>query len=105
MTITPIAARVAALVFCMSAAPAFAGPIERACLSSNRDGVNRPVCSCIQQIADQTLGGSDQRRAAKLFNDPDQANDVWLSKKSADDAFWDRYKDFGSQVEAYCAGI
>ena len=105
MTISPIAARVAALFLIMSAAPAFAGPIERACLGSDREGVNRSVCSCIQQVADQTLGGNDQRRAAKFFNDPDQANDVWLSQKSADDAFWDRYKAFGSQAEAYCAGV
>lgn len=84
---------------------AHAGPIERACLQSDRDAANRAVCSCIQQVADQTLGGSDQRRAAKFFDDPDMANDVWLSKTRTDDAFWDRYKVFGSQAEAYCAGV
>ena len=74
-------------------------------MKSSRDAANRSVCSCIQQVADMTLGGNDQRRAAKLFNDPDKANDVWLSKSSADNAFWDRYKAFGSAAEASCAGI
>ncbi len=95
----------AALFLSMSLGAAHAGPIERACMQSDRDAANRAVCSCIQQVADQTLGGSDQRRAAKFFDDPDKANDVWLSKTRSDDAFWDRYKVFGSQAEAYCAGV
>lgn len=83
---------------------AAAGPIERACLSSGRDAVNRSVCSCIQQVADMTLRGNDQRKAAVFFRDPDKAQDTFLSKRNADDAFWERYKNFGATAEAYCAG-
>ncbi len=82
---------------------AVAGPIERACMASDRGG-NRSLCGCIQQAADQTLSGGDQRRAAKFFKDPEAAHSTWVSQSQSDDAFWDRYKSFGQTAQAYCAG-
>lgn len=81
-----------------------AGPIERACLGSDRKAVSRSLCNCIQQVADQTLRNADQRRAAKFFRKPDLAHSTWMSQSSGDDAFWDRYKNFGATAEAYCGG-
>lgn len=86
------------------AGAAWAGPIERACLRSGQDAANRATCSCIQQVADMTLSGGDQRQAAKFFSDPERAQNVFLSKRASDDAFWDRYRNFGATAEAYCAG-
>lgn len=83
---------------------ALAGPIEKACNRSDRKASNRSLCDCIQQVADMTLSGSDQRRAATFFKDPEKAHKVWMSKSRGDDAFWDRYKAFGAQAEAYCTG-
>lgn len=83
--------------------PAEAGLIERACLSSGKGQASRQVCDCIQQVADMTLRGSDQRRAASFFRDPEKAQKVKMSKSAADDAFWDRYAAFGEQAEAFCA--
>ncbi len=80
------------------------GPIEKACNRSDRSGATSSMCSCIQQAADQTLSNSDQRRAAKFFEDPEKAQDVRLSTSSADDAFWDRYRNFTDTASAYCAG-
>lgn len=82
---------------------AMAGPIERACMASDRGG-NRSLCGCIQQAADQTLSGGDQRRAAKFFKDPEAAHSTWVSQSQSDDAFWDRYKSFGQTAQAYCTG-
>jgi hypothetical protein len=82
---------------------AAAGPIERACLASDRGG-SRSLCGCIQQAADMTLTGGDQRRAAKFFKDPEAAHSTWVSQSASDDAFWERYKSFGQTAEAYCAG-
>ena len=82
---------------------AWAGPIQKACMASDRGG-DRSLCSCIQQAADMTLSGSDQRRAAKFFRDPEAAHVTWVSQKPSDDAFWERYKSFGQTAEAYCAG-
>jgi hypothetical protein len=82
---------------------ALAGPIERACMASDRGG-NRSLCGCIQQAADMTLSGGDQKRAAKFFKDPEAAHSTWVSQSKSDDAFWDRYKSFGQTAEAFCAG-
>lgn len=98
-----LAAVAALCIPLFSSAAAAGGPIQSACLKSGRDAANRALCSCIQDVADQTLRGSDQRRAAKFFRDPDLAHEVWVSKRDADDAFWDRYKQFGELAEAYCA--
>jgi hypothetical protein len=81
-----------------------AGPIETACMRSDRERATRSLCRCIQEAADMTLRGSDQRRAAKFFRDPDLAHKTWVSQKAADDAFWERYKEFGARAEAFCGG-
>lgn len=97
-----LAAAVAALLPLIPSV-AVAGPIEKACMSSDRGG-NRSLCGCIQQAADLTLSNGDQRRAAKFFKDPEAAHATWVSQSSSDDAFWERYKSFGQTAEAYCAG-
>lgn len=83
---------------------AAAGPIEKACLRSDRGGATRAMCSCIQQAADMTLRNGDQKRAARFFTDPDEAQRVRISDRSGDEAFWLRYKAFGETAEAVCAG-
>lgn len=83
-------------------APVMAGPIERACLNSDRRAANRQLCGCIQQVADMTLRGGDQRKAARFFSDPDEAQRVRMSKSDSDNAFWDRYRAFGTAAETYC---
>lgn len=88
----------------ITSAPAFAGPIESACMKSGRKAANRALCNCVQQVADQTLKSSDQRRAAKFFRDPDLAHTTWVSQRASDDAFWERYKSFGQMAEVYCGG-
>lgn len=98
-------AALAALIFSVTPAPVMAGPIERACLQSDRRAANRQLCRCIQQAADQTLRNADQRRAATFFRDPDRAHATWMSKRASDDAFWERYKAFGRAAEAYCQGV
>jgi hypothetical protein len=81
-----------------------AGPIERACMKSDRRAASAALCGCIQNVADQTLRGADQRRAAKFFRDPDEAQQVRMSTRDADDAFWDRYVAFGNAARATCGG-
>lgn len=93
----------AAALFPAMSSVAMAGPIENACMASDRGG-NRALCGCIQQAADMTLSGGDQRRAAKFFKNPEAAHATWISQKASDDAFWDRYKSFGQTAEAYCGG-
>ena len=96
-----ILAAVLALGF---AGVAVAGPVETACNRSDRGAASRSLCNCIGHVADQTLRGADQRRAAAFFRDPEKAHKAWMSKRDSDDAFWERYKAFGAQAEASCAG-
>jgi len=84
------------------AAPVEASAIERACLSSERGG-NRALCSCIQRAADRTLNSRDQRTAARFFRDPDRAQQIRMSKRDSDRAFWERYRAFGYFAEVSCA--
>lgn len=80
------------------------GPISRACLSSDRKARNSRLCGCIQTVANQSLSGSDQRKASGFFKDPQRAHDVWMSQSSSDDAFWERYKVFAARSENSCRG-
>jgi hypothetical protein len=101
MTKHLIAASLLAIALPMTA---FAGPIESACNKSDRKGASRALCSCIQQVADMTLKGGDQRKAARFFSDPDQAQKVRMSKSDRDNEFWARYKNFGETAGSYCGG-
>ncbi len=84
--------------------PAVAGPIESACLGSERSGGDRALCGCIQQVADMTLTGADQRLAARFFSDPDRAQEIRQSNRRSHEAFWQRYKNFGATAEVSCGG-
>ena len=85
------------------AIPAGGKTIERACLSTGKQAATRTLCGCVQDVADLTLSRSDQRRAAKFFDDPQKAQDVRMSRRAQDDAFWDRYSTFGEAAQTYCA--
>lgn len=82
---------------------ASAGPIGSACLAGGRSAANRDLCECIDRVADRVMTRADQRRAAKLFKDPDMAQQVRMSDRNSDTDFWARYKDFATAAEAYCA--
>jgi hypothetical protein len=87
----------------MLAQTAHAGPIHNACMASPRSGGSAEICGCIQQVADATLSGADQRRAARFFADPEEAQKVKLNDSNAAEAFWQRYADFGAAAEMVCA--
>ena len=93
---------IAAAAVALTTPLAVAGPIDSACIRSERAASPR-LCGCIQQVADQTLSRADQRRAAGFFRNAQQAQDVRMSKRAADNQFWDRYKTFAATAERYCA--
>lgn len=83
---------------------ALAGPIESACNRSDRSAATRALCRCIDDVADRMLTRSEQRRAARFFRDPDEAQRVRASTSAADNEFWDRYRAWGAAAEAQCRG-
>ena len=93
---------IGAFLLAIASSAAQAGIIESACLRSDRDAATRALCGCIGNVADQTLSGSDQRRAAAFFKNPAKAQEVRQSDRASDEAFWLRYKGFGDTAEAYC---
>ena len=86
-----------------AAGSASAGAIESACMASNRGAANRALCGCIQSVANKTLTRSDQKTAARFFADPQRAQDMRRSSSRSNEAFWDRYKNFGATAQAYCS--
>lgn len=78
------------------------GEIGRACMTGGRDAANPRLCSCIQGVANQSLSGSDQRRVARFFANPDEAQETRASDGYHDESFWDRYRAFTARAEAIC---
>ncbi len=77
--------------------------IRKACLKAGRAGASRTLCGCIQDVADQRLIRKDQRLAASFFRDPHKAQVIRQSDKRVHEAFWTRYKAWGSAAEDACA--
>lgn len=91
----------AVILLLLSAVPATANPVERACLLAGR--AEAPgLCSCIGAAAAITLSQGDQRRAADFFADPQSAQDTRMSDRRRDERFWDRYQVFGQVAEDMC---
>ena len=92
-----------AILAVILANPLFAEQIERACLKSDRGQGNRSLCGCIQDAANLTLTSRDQRLAATFFSDPHRAQEVRQSDRRSDEAFWERYRNFGQTAETFCS--
>jgi|OrbTmetagenome_3_1107373.scaffolds.fasta_scaffold47305_2 hypothetical protein len=90
------------ITFLIVGAPVESSAVERACMISGRGSANPSLCACIGNAARQTLSFGEQRRAARLFRDPDEAEDIRMSDNSRDEAFWDRYRAFGQAAEQMC---
>ena len=97
------AACLAAMIAPLGATNVLAGPIDRACMASPRPQKSWSLCRCIQNVANQTLSRSDQRRAAKFFRKPQMAQDVRQSDRLSNERFWLRYKEFGATAAAVCS--
>ena len=78
------------------------GPIHRACVTANRKAATPARCGCVQAVADQSLDNSDQRRGAKLFKDPHQAQEIRQSDNPSNERFWLAWKAFGQNAAAVC---
>ena len=90
-------------IFLAVGAPVEANPIERACNRSDRSAVSARLCSCIGSVARATLSRRDMRQAARFFRDPDRAEQLRMSNRRRDEAFWDRYSEFGEAAESQCS--
>lgn len=85
----------------LAATAAQATLIEKACLTSGRAS-SRALCTCIQDAANLTLNGRDQKQAAEFFENPQRAQDMRRSNRASSEAFWERYESFIEAAEAFC---
>ena len=89
-------------VLALPAGESVAEAIGKACMKSDRGRGQPGLCRCIQGAADQTLSGRDQRRAARFFRDPEEAQRIRRSDARRDEAFWERYERFGETARQTC---
>lgn len=90
-----------AMGLCLVSGPTWAGDaIANACLSA--EAASGALCDCLQQVADQTLDSSDQRKAAKLFTNPEKAEDLRQADSGSAEEFWNRYSNFAATAETTC---
>lgn len=78
------------------------GDISRACLAADRDRATPTLCACVQRVANAELSSRDRARVATFFANPEIANDTKISDTRANDAFWDRYRDYISSARRQC---
>lgn len=90
------------LAACGSGTRGVTGDVAKACIAADRDAANPALCSCVQQVANQSLSAADQRRAAGFFGNPDDAQDTRQSDRAGDEAFWGRYRAFATRAEGSC---
>ncbi|MEM6375612.1 MAG: hypothetical protein AAF686_05185 [Pseudomonadota bacterium] len=97
---TPVVTRAAPSVPVMAR-----GPLQRACMASNRQARSRALCGCIQAAANQTLTASQQQRAVGFYTDLHQAQQVRQSDRGSDEAFWEAYRAYGVRAERMCRDL
>lgn len=78
------------------------GDISEACEAADRRASSPALCSCVQQVANQSLSNSDQARAAAFFEDPQLAQNTRQSDRRGDERFWLRYKAFSDLAAQIC---
>jgi hypothetical protein len=79
------------------------GPISNACEKSGRKEASSARCGCVQAVADRSLSNAEQRRGAKFFADPHQAQETRQSSRASDESFWLTWKEFGNKAATLCA--
>ncbi|MBQ2260600.1 MAG: arginine transporter [Loktanella sp.] len=81
------------------------GDVSNACMSAGRVAASPQLCSCVQQVANQSLSSRDQARAATFFADPQRAQDTRQSDNPNDAAFWRRYRAFTDLATQVCRPV
>lgn len=81
------------------------GDIATACVNADRRAASPALCSCVQQVANQSLSAGDQARAATFFANPDLAQITRRSDNPSDERFWLRYRAFADLAEQICVPV
>lgn len=96
---------VASIAACGGGGRGATGDISEACLAADRRAASPALCSCVQQVANQSLSGADRSRAAAFFADPQLAQNTRQSDRASDERFWQRYKAFTELATQICRPV
>lgn len=91
-----------ALLTPVVASMAEAGPLQRACMSSDRKAKSRGMCRCLDKVAKGRLSSGEQRLAATFFKDPHKAQEIRQSDNRMHEKFWKKYKVYSGAVSRRC---
>ncbi|MFO8126061.1 arginine transporter [Yoonia sp.] len=100
-----LAGALASVAACGGGSRGATGAISEACLDSDRRDASVALCSCVQQVANQSLSGSDQARVVGFFANPQLAQDTRQSNRSSDERFWGRYRAFTDLASEICVPV
>lgn len=78
------------------------GPLQRACMASDRKARSAELCGCIQAVANDTLSAADQSLAVGFYADPHRAQEIRQSDNTGHERFWQAYKDYAETAAAVC---
>lgn len=78
------------------------GPIQKACLASERKARSNELCGCIQAVANDKLDSSGQRMAVSFYNDPHRAQEIRQSDSASHEKFWKDYRAYGDAAKRAC---
>lgn len=78
------------------------GPINKACMASDRKARSRSLCGCIQAVADKTLSNAQQSMAVSFYSDPHKAQVIRQSDRPAHEKFWEDYRNYGDTAQRIC---
>lgn len=79
------------------------GPLNKACMQSDRKQANPGRCGCIQAVADRELSSAQQRRGVQVFKDPHALQEARQSDNRSDNAFWSVWKAYGNTAATLCS--
>lgn len=100
-----MAGALASVAACGGGSRGATGDISQACLEADRRAASPALCSCVQQVANQSLSGGDQARAVAFFENPQLAQDTRQSDRPSDERFWDRYRAFTDLASEICVPV
>lgn len=100
-----MAGALASVAACGGGSRGATGDVSQACLEADRRAASPALCSCVQQVANQSLSGGDQARAAVFFSDPQLAQDTRQSDRASDERFWTRYRAFTDLASEICLPV
>lgn len=95
----------ASMAACGGGSRVVSGDISQACLEADRRAASPALCSCVQQVADQSLSRSEQLRAVTFFLEPQLAQDTRQSDRASDERFWERYRAFTDLASEICRPV